>query len=110
MGNEAPTGDKVDRRIEAEPVIRSGWRVQPVARLIGWESDGAEQLGPFMSRVGRLTPLEIQVDGDSDAEQEIITIEDPGQEPLRGIFMAGAAVSVICLLIMLAARVATLRR
>ncbi len=101
MGKGAPSSTKVDRRIEGEPIVSGGRRIQPVARLVGWEMDGDERTGSFVSRVGRLTPLEVQVD--HDGEQEVISIDDPLQEPLRGILAVGALVSVVCILIMLAA-------
>lgn len=112
MGNEAPSGAKVDRRIEAEPLFVGGRRIQPVARLVGWEMDGEEQAGPFMSRVGRLTPLEVRIDNAEvqGGEEEVLSIDDPLQEPIRGILALCAVVSAVCILIMLAAQVAAVRK
>ncbi len=109
MGNGAPSGAKVDRRIEAEPVEIGGWRILPVARLVGWELDGDPETSPFMSRVGRLTPVEVQIYS-GEEQQEVISIEDPLQEPIRGILAASAVVSVVCMLIMLASQIVTRRK
>ena len=108
MGNGASSGAKVDRRIEAEPVLVAGRRIQPVVRLAGWEMDGDEQTGPFVSSVGRLTPLEVRIE--SGEEQEVLSIEDPLQEPIRGILTVGVVVSAVCILIMLAAQVVARRK
>jgi hypothetical protein len=107
MGNEAPSSTKVDKRIEGELLIFGGRRIQPVARLVGWEMDGDETTGSFVSRVGRLTPFEVRIDhgGEASEAQEVISIEDPLLEPIRGILAVGALVSVVCILIMLAAQV-----
>ena len=112
MGSKAPSGAKVDRLIEGDPVFVAGRRIQPVARLLGWEMDGEQQAGSFVSRVGRLTPLEVRIDNDDEqgGEQEVLSIEDPLQEPLRGILAAGAMVSAVCIGIMLAAQFAARRR
>ncbi len=99
---------RVDRRIEAEPLVVGGRRIQPVARLQGWALEGEEQGGSFVSRGGRLTPEEIQVTT-GDVE-EIVAIDDPLQEPIRAMAAAAALVSVVCVMIMLAARVVTLRK
>ena len=108
MGKGAPSSTKVDRRIEGEPIVSGGRRIQPVARLVGWEMDGEKRTGSFVSRVGRLTPLEVQVD--HDGEQEVISIDDPLQEPIRGILAVGALVSAVCILIMLAATIVARRK
>jgi hypothetical protein len=112
MGKEAPSSTKVDRRVEGEPLVFGGRRIQPVAHLVGWEMDGDERAGSFVSRVGRLTPLEVQIDhgGMQEGAQEVISIDDPLQEPLRGILAVGALVSVVCILIMLAATVLARRK
>ena len=108
MKNQAPSGAKVDRRIEAEPFFVAGRRIQPIARLQGWALEGEEQGGSFVSQGGRLTPEEIQVTT-GDVE-EIVSIDDPLQEPIRAMAAAAAVVSVVCVMIMLAARVVTLRK
>lgn len=112
MGKGTPSSTKVDRRIEGEPIVLGGRRIQPVARLVGWEMDGDEQTGSFVSRVGRLTPLEVQVDhgSEQDGAQEVISIDDPLQEPLRGILAVGALVSAVCIMIMMATRVVARRK
>ena len=108
MKNQAPSGAKVDRRIKAEPLFVAGRRIQPIARLQGWALEGEEQGGSFVSRGGRLTPAEIQVTtGDVD---EIVAIDDPLQEPIRAMVAAAAVISAVCLVIMLVARVVTLRK
>lgn len=109
MGNAAPSGAKVDRRIEAEPIEIGGKRIQPVARLVGWELDADPETSPFMSRMGRLTPLEVLIYS-GEEQQEVISIEDPLQEPIRGILAASAVVSVICMLIMLASKIVIRRK
>lgn len=108
MGNKAPSGVKIDKRIEAEPILVGKQRIQPVARIVGWEMDGDEQTGPFTSRVGRVTPVEVRVD--NGESQTVIPIDDPLQEPLRGILATSAAVSAICILIMLVAKIAIRRK
>ncbi len=108
MKNQAPAGAKVDRRIEAEPLFVAGKRIQPIARLQGWAIEGRQSGGSFFSSGGRLTPEEIRID--TGATQEIISIGDPLQEPIRAMVAAGAIVSAVCILIMLAARVVTLRK
>ncbi len=113
MGKSASAGVKIDRYIEAEPVIVAGKRIQPVARIVGWEMDSDEESSPFISRVGRVTPVEVRVDdsgGDDGESQAIIAIDDPSQEPIRGILAASAALSAVCILIMLIARVAIRRK
>jgi hypothetical protein len=106
MENGAPSGAKVDRRIEAEPIEINGWRIQLVARLVGWEVDGGSESSPFMSRVGRLMPAEVLIDS-GEGQQEVISIEDPLQEPIRGILAVSAIVSVVCVLVMLATQIFT---
>lgn len=112
MGNSAPSGARVDKKIEAEPILIGGRRIQPVARLVGWEMDGNEAAGPFVSRVGRLTPLAVKIDSAENYGEEpvVISIEDPLQEPIRGILTVCALVSGICIAVMLAARVVAGRK
>ena len=108
MGNEKQMGQKIDRLIEAEPIVIGDRSIQPVAKLIGWETEGDAESGSYVGKVGRLTPLEVRIDdGES---QDVIEIDDPLVEPLRGILMAGAAVTAVCMLIMLVANVAALRK
>lgn len=108
MGNETPMGQKIDRLIEADPIVVGERSIQPVARLIGWETEGDAEPGSYVGKVGRLTPLEVRIDdGES---QDTVEIDDPMVEPLRGILMVGAAVSLVCTLIMLVVNVATIRK
>ena len=108
MENGAPPGAKIDRRIEADPISINGQSIQPVARLVGWASTGDGQHSPFAGRVGRLMPLEVRIN-DGEGER-IIPFDDPLQEPLRGIFGVAAAVSTVCILIMLVAKIVTIRQ
>jgi len=103
MGKEAPSGVKVDRRIETEPIVVGGRRIQGVARLVGLEFGDEKPSGSYMGRMGRLTPLEVRIDN-GDA-QEILSFEDPMQEPIRGILTFSIAVSAACVLIMLATKI-----
>ncbi len=109
MEDGAPPGAKFDRRIEAEPIEIDGRRIQPIARIVGWEMDGGPESGPFMSRVGRLTPVEVRIDS-GGTRQEVISIEDPLQEPLRDIMKVCAMLSAACMLIMLAIQIGSRRR
>ena len=106
MGSGAPSGAKVDRLIEADPIEIDGRRIQPVARLVGWDMDGASDSSLYMSRVGRLTPAEVWIDSENE-QRTIISIEDPLQEPIRGILAVSAVVSAVCMLIMLATQIFT---
>lgn len=99
MTNRAPSRRKVDEVLTTDPLTVFEWRIQPVAHLQGRETNGTEQTGPFFSRTGKLTPIEVRVDGAGG--QWVIPIDDPVREPIRAMLVAGAALSAVCSAILL---------
>ena len=101
MGNGKASRARIDRRLEGESIQVGDRIVQPVGRVTGRQINAGGGHGGFSGVKAQLHPLEIIVrEGE---EEHTIPIEDPQQEPLRGILMAGIAVCVGCILIMLMA-------
>ena len=108
MGRNPMPPAKIDRRFEGEPVHVGDRTVQPVGRMTGKPIRAGGAQGGFSGVVARLQPIEIVV-RQGDATQTI-PIADPQKASLWGLVMAGLAVCVGCILIMLAARYLTKRR
>jgi hypothetical protein len=99
---------KIARRLEGEPVHVGDRFVQPVGRLTGKPLHAGGAPGGFSGVVAHLQPVEIVV-RQGDATQTI-PIADPQKAALRDLVMAGLAVCIGCILIMLAARYLAKRR
>ena len=108
MIEQAPSRREVDKQLLTDPLTVLGWRVQPVVHLAGWEARGTEQTGPFFSSAGKLTPVEVRVDGAGG--QQVIPIDDPARKPIRAMLVAGAALSAVCSAILLMTPFVTRRR
>lgn len=108
MSDATPTkadNAKIDMLIPLTPLQIGGRRIQPVARLRGWEMNGGGRSGHFASQVGRLTPFEVRVD-DGDA-QTVVPVENPTDRSLRGMATTAAALALICMVTTLLAELLT---
>lgn len=102
MGRNPKPPAKMDRRLEGEPVHVGDRTVQPVGRLTGKPIRAGGAQGGFSGVVAHLQPVEIVV-RQGDATQTI-PIADAQKAALRRLVMAGLAICVGCILIMVAAR------
>jgi hypothetical protein len=102
MNRDQKLPAKIDRRFQGESVHVGDRIVQPVGRLTGKPIHTGDTQGAFSGIVAQLQPVEIVV-RQGDATQTI-PITDPQKASLRGLVIAGLAVCVGCILIMLAAR------
>ena len=102
MGKAESPQTNIDRRFEGEPVQVGDRIVQPVGRMTGKQFGGGNEQGSFSGVLAQLQPLEIIVrEGE---EEHTIPMTGSQQQALRGIVMAGLAVSAGCILLMLTAR------
>jgi hypothetical protein len=108
MKDVNPGKTKIDRLLEMEPITVGERRIQPVARMTGWQFTGDQESGAFAIAVGRLAPVEVRVR--TDDEETVIPVADPDKEPLRNIAVTGVVLSIVCTLIMLAVRIAARRQ
>ena len=108
MDNGKSPWAKIDRQLEGEPMAVGDRTLQAVGHLQGWQMNAGDGSGGFSSLVARLKPLEVVVrEGDDEYR---VAVVDPQQEPLRGILMAGVAVCVGCMFIMLIVHLLARRR
>ncbi len=107
--NDVKSGKtKIDRLLEMEPVTVGDRRIQPVARLAGWQFTGDKEHASFAGMVGRLTPMEVRMR--TSEEETVIPVGDPDKDPLRSMAVTGVVLSIVCTLIMLAARIIARRQ
>jgi hypothetical protein len=96
-------GRRLDRELTGEPLVIGGRSIQPLAQMRGlYGSDAQAQAGLAWALV-RLKPNGVQV-READGEETFVSIEDPTAEGLRGIFLAGLLVAVVCWVVMLVGR------
>lgn len=98
---------KIDRRLAGLPVQVDGYSVRPVARLHGRLGSGGGQAGGGAGGTLRLEPVEVIV-RQADGAESTVALSDPTAQALRG--MAGAAVAVAMLSIVLNLLARVLRR
>ena len=112
MGSDSPTPVKLDRRLEADPIVVGARTLRLVAKLSGWQTpaqDGARRGAPqgVVTTGGaaaiRIAPLEINVE-DEDGTYQVPLI-DPTREAISGMAKGAAAIAAVCTLIMVAARI-----
>jgi hypothetical protein len=107
MPATAPTPSKIDRRLVGNPIQIDGRIVQPVARLHGRLGSGGSQAGGGAGGMLRLEPVAVIV-RQADGAESTVALPDPTAETLRG--MAGAAVAVAALSVVLNVLARVLRR
>jgi uncharacterized spore protein YtfJ len=107
MPATAPTPSRIDRRLVGNPIQIDGRIVQPVARLRGRLGSGGSQTAGGAGGMLRLEPVEVIV-RQADGAESTVALRDPTAAALRG--MAGAAVAVAVLSVILNVLARILRR
>ncbi len=107
MPATAPTPSRIDRRLVGNPIQIDSRIVQPVARLRGRLGSGGSQTGGGAGGMLRLEPVAVIV-RQADGAESTVALADPTAEALRS--MAGAAVAVAVLSIVLTMLARVLRR
>jgi uncharacterized spore protein YtfJ len=107
MAKANPTPTQIDRRLIGAPIQIDGRSVQPVARLHGRLGSGGSPAAGGAGGMLRLDPVELIV-RQADGAESTVALPDPTAEALRS--MAGAAVAVAVLSIILNVLARLLRR
>jgi hypothetical protein len=107
MDGQKPGLAKIDQTLTSEPFEAGPRTVQLVARMTGWQFTAGNGNGDFQGALVRLSPHACQIaQGD---QQQTVQIQDPTQDALRGILLAGLLVSGLCWIIRFVVRLSLKR-
>ena len=102
MAKDKSRWEDVDRRLEGDPIVVGDRSIRPVGRLTGKRVAAGGGASGGGGLVARLLPEEVVVS--ESGETYSIALNAQRNEPARAIVMAGAAVSIACLITMFLSR------
>ncbi|MFN2202591.1 MAG: hypothetical protein ACK2UO_15420 [Caldilineaceae bacterium] len=102
MAKDKSPWEDVDRRLDADPIVIGDRTIRPIGRLRGKRFTASGANGAGTGLVAKLQPEEVIIE--QDGETYAIALNTQRSEPILAIVMAGAAVSIACLITMFLSR------
>ena len=104
MTDQNPEFNKLEKRLEGQPMVIGEYTVQPVAQATGWYMTASGETGQGAGALLRITPLEVIV-GKGEDEPYPIPLTDETEAALKGIAQAGFFVAALCWLGIISAKI-----